>query len=262
MIDFHTHILPNIDNGSQSIEETFKLLEEAKKAGFKGVIFTSHYKEGYYETETAEREVWMKAITTNLKIKETNMDLYLASEIYISDNIMNLLEEAKASTINNSCYVLFEMPRDNEPDNLYNVIYNLQKNKLIPVLAHPERYHFVQKEPNLIYDLIQSGCLMQANYGSVIGMHGKKAQILVKKFLENGYIHFLGSDVHRKNSIYPQIPEILKIIEEIVGTEKLEQLTNVNPKLALANKKITIEEPNQVELDLKEKIKMFLSFRK
>ena len=256
MIDFHTHILPNIDDGSKSIEETFNLIEEAEKVGFEGIILTSHYIENYYETDEPEREVWLNAIIENLKVKRKKTDLYLANEIYLSENIMSLLEEGKASTINNSCYVLFEMPLNNEPLNLYNVIYSLQENKLIPVLAHPERYSFVQKEPELIYDLIQKGCLMQANYGSILGQYGKKAQFIVRKFLQNNLIHFLGSDVHRQNTIYPRIPEALQMIEDIIGQEKLEKLTDINPKLVLANKKIDIEYPYEVKLEFIEKIKM------
>lgn len=258
MIDFHTHILPNIDDGSRSIDETFNLIKEAKEAGFTGIVLTSHYIEGYYETNVPERDVWVKAISENLEAKGIDTNLYLGNEIYISSNMMNLLEQGKASTINNSCYVLFELPLNAEPLNLYDVIYSLQENKLIPILAHPERYSYVQKEPELIHDLIEKGCLMQANYGSIIGQYGVKAEYIVKKFFENDMIHFLGSDVHRQNSIYPKISFALEKIREIVGEEKLEELTTINPQLVLANKKIEIEDPEEFSLTLKEKIMMAL----
>ena len=190
MIDFHTHILPNIDDGSRSIDETFNLIKEAKEVGFEGIVLTSHYIENYYETDVPERDVWVKAISENLQAKGIETNLYLANEIYISDNMMRLLEEGKASTINNSCYVLFELPLNSEPLNLYDVIYSLQENKLIPILAHPERYSYVQKEPELVYDLIEKGCLMQSNYGSIIGQYGVKAEFIVRKFFENNMIHF------------------------------------------------------------------------
>ena len=76
MIDFHTHILPNIDNGSRNIEETFNLIKEAKEAGFEGIVLTSHYKEGYYETDTPEREMWVNAITENLRAKGIDIKIY------------------------------------------------------------------------------------------------------------------------------------------------------------------------------------------
>ena len=258
MIDFHTHIIPNIDDGSRSIEETFKLIQEAKEAGFEGIVLTSHYIENYYETDVPERDVWVKAISDNLKIKGIDTNLYLANEIYMTENMMNLLIEGKASTINNSSYVLFEMPLNAEPMNLYDVIYSLQENKLIPVLAHPERYSFVQKEPELINDLIEKGVLMQANYGSILGQYGEKAEIIVRKFLGANMIHFLGSDVHRQNTVYKKIPKALEEIRNIVGDEKLKELTTDNPKLAINNKKIEIEDPEEVTLTLKEKLIMYL----
>ena len=256
MIDMHSHILPNIDDGSKSIEETFNLIKEAKKAGFEAVVSTSHYMEGYYETNVAEREVWISAIYENLQTKNVDIKLFLGNEIYMSENIIKLLEEGKASTINDTSYVLFELPLNVEPLNLYNVIYEMQQYKIVPILAHPERYSFVQKDPDLIYDLILKGVLMQANYASIIGYYGQKAQFIVKKFLENNMIHFLGSDVHRQKTIYPKIPEIIEELKELIGEEKLQELTDKNPRLVLNNKRIDIRNPYKVELTMKEKLTM------
>ena len=258
MIDFHSHIIPNIDDGSRSIEETFNLLKEAKEAGFEGIVLTSHYIEDYYQTDVPERDMWVKAISENLGAKGIDIDLYLGNEVYMTENMMQLLIDGKASTINNSCYVLFEMPLNAEPMNMYDVIYSLQENKLIPVLAHPERYSFIQKEPELVYDLIEKGVLMQANYGSILGQYGEKAQIIVRRFFENNMIHFLGSDVHRQNTIYKRIPHALEEIKEIIGEKKLQEITTINPKLALENKKIDIEDPEEFSLTLKEKLIMYL----
>ena len=256
MIDFHTHILPNIDDGSRSIEETFNLIKEAKNVGFEAIISTSHYIEEYYETNAPEREVWINAIYENLQAKNIDINLYLGNEIYLSENIIKLLEEGKASTINDTSYVLFEMPLNAEPMNLYDVIYEMMQYKLVPILAHPERYSFVQKEPELIYDLIEKGVLMQANFGSILGIYGEKAQMIVRKFFESNMIHFLGTDVHRQNSIYPKVPEALVEITKIIGDEKVKELTKINPRLVLHNKKIEIDTPQKVELTLKEKIIM------
>lgn len=256
MIDFHSHILPNIDDGSKSIEETFNLIKEAQEVGFTGIISTSHYMEGYYEVEAAEREIWVNAIGDNLKSQNITMNLYLGSEIYFSQNIVNLLEKGKASTINDTSYVLFEFPMNVKPMNIYDVVYEMLEYKLVPILAHPERYTFVQEEPELIYDLIDKGVLMQANYASIIGTYGKKAMIIIKKFLENDMIHFLGSDVHRQKSIYRKIPEILIQLEDIIGKRKLKELTTINPGLVLENKKIDISNPTHIKLSLKDKIMM------
>ena len=254
MIDIHSHILPNIDDGSRSIDETFNLIKEAKNVGFDAIVLTSHYMEGYYETNVPERKVWVNAIYENLQGKNIDINLYLGNEIYMSENIIKLLEEGKASTINDTSYVLFELPLNAEPLNLYDTIYEMQQYKLVPILAHPERYSFVQREPELVYDLVEKGVLMQANYGSIIGQYGNKAQMIVKKFFEGNMIHLLGSDVHKQNTIYPKIPQILSELNELIGEEKLEELTTINPNLVLHNKRIDIEPPHLMKLNFKEKM--------
>ena len=140
MIDFHSHIIPNVDDGSKSVEETFELLKEAKEAGFSGVISTSHYIEGYYETNVNERSIWIKAISENLSKKQIELDLYLGNEIYITKNVLNLLKSNNIATINNSNYILFELPMNAKPMNMYDIIYDMLEYGLIPILAHPERY--------------------------------------------------------------------------------------------------------------------------
>ena len=257
MIDVHSHILPNIDDGSRSIDETFNLIKEAKEAGFEGIICTSHYMENYYETDRPEREVWINAIHENLKNKNIEMNLYLGNEIYMSDNIIKLLEDGKATTMNDTSYVLFELPLNVEPMNLYDMVYEMQQYKIVPILAHPERYSFVQTDPELIYDLIDKGVLMQANYGSIVGQYGKKAQMIVQKFLENNMIHMLGTDAHRQNTIYPKIPEILVELKSLIGEEKLNELTTINPELVINNKRIDIRKPSKFELTIKEKMSMY-----
>ena len=258
MIDFHSHIIPNVDDGSKSLEETFKMFEEAEKVGFKAIISTSHYIENSYESSADERRIWINALQEGLDKKRINLKLYLGNEIYFTENMVNLLKKGLAASINNTNYVLFEFPLNTKPMNIYDVIYEMMGNDYIPILAHPERYSFVQKEPELILDLIEAGVLMQANYGSILGRYGEKAKIIVKKFFENNYIHLLGSDVHKPETVYPNVPDALDEIKAIVGEEKLEELTMFNPALVLQNKKIEIEEPEPFKLSLAEKMKLNL----
>ena len=165
MIDFHSHILPQTDDGSISIEETINILKEAKQVGFTKVISTSHYLEGYYESNQKERNELLE------KIKQENVEveLYLGSEIYISENMIEFLKDKKASSINDSRYVLFELPMGNETMLAKEMIYRLIENNYVPVIAHPERYSYVQDNPEYVEELLQMGAMFQANYGSVIG---------------------------------------------------------------------------------------------
>ena len=255
MIDFHTHIIPNVDDGSRSVEETFQLLQEAEKCGFNKIISTSHYMEGYFESPNWERRVWIDNLNKKLKEQGINIEIILANEIYLSENIIKLLEQDKASTINNTSYVLFEMPLNSKPLDLFDLTYEMLGNKLVPILAHPERYSFIQKEPNIIFELIEKGVLMQCNYGSFDGLYGSKAEALSRKMLSNNMVHFLGSDIHRKDTIYPIIPKIINDLNKEFGEEKIKELNLINPECVLNNKKIDIPEP----VEFKSSIKMFIN---
>lgn len=249
MIDLHAHILPNIDDGAKSIEETYHLMEEARKVGFEAIVTTSHYIEGYDEVPNSER----KKIIDTISQKVNSPILYLGNEMYLSENIISLLKEQKGSTINGTNYLLFEMPLNAKTIGLEEVIYTLLQNKIIPILAHPERYISIQKNPQMVYELVEKGVLMQANYGSIIRQYGTKAQIIVSKLLQSNLIHFLGSDVHRQNSIYPKIPQILEKLKLLIGEQKLEELTTRNPKKVIENEKIVIDDPKEMSFSLKER---------
>ena len=131
MIDFHSHIIPEIDDGSRSIEETMLLLNEAKQAGFTNIISTSHYVPDQYEFDEASRTQFLEIIKMGANNIGIDIDISLGSEIFASYDIVDLLKEHKASTINNTNYVLFELPMQNEIPNLKNIIYNLGLNASI-----------------------------------------------------------------------------------------------------------------------------------
>lgn len=236
MIDFHSHILPNIDDGSRSLNETINILKEAQKAGFTKVISTSHYIEGYYETSEEERTKLLNEVKENFR----DMELYLGNEIYITNQMTNLISEKKASTINNSKYVLFELPMNTKSMEVKEVVFRLMEKGYIPIIAHPERYKYVKENIEYVRELADMGVLFQSNYGSSIGMYGKKAQKTQKKLLEEGLIHFFGSDVHTVEQVYTKMPKILKKLRKIISEEELEQLSTVNPQKVLNNQDIEI----------------------
>lgn len=256
MIDFHTHIIPNIDDGSKSVEETFNLIKEAEKVGFDKIIATSHYKPETYEVDKSERNIWIQELNKAFIKQDIKVELFLGCENYISSDLVNLIKNNKACTINNTTYILFELPlKSEEPANLNDIIYEILANKMIPILAHPERYKFIQNDPNIVYDLIEKGVLMQLNYGSFIGQYGEWAMFVAKKMLANNMVHFLGTDVHKQNTIYKYIPRVINVLNRLVDEKNIERITTINPSLVLENKKIEIEEPTYISFTWLEKLK-------
>lgn len=129
---------------------------------------------------------------------------------------------------------------------LNEVIFDIKANGLIPVIAHPERYNYVQKEPNFVVELVKNGVLFQANFASINGYYGGKAKKTLIKLLKANAIHFLGSDSHNSKK-YQSITEDISKIEKVISHNKLEELTVTNPKNILENKEINIEEVKPIK---------------
>jgi len=246
MIDIHSHILPNIDDGARDIEETFNIINEAIEAGFTDIISTSHYMQDSYVVDKTQRDIFINDIQAKLDENNINMKLYNGAEIYISSDLDMLVKNNIVPTLNNSRYILLELPMNSKIMYLEDAIHKLLSMNLIPIIAHPERYSYVQRNPNIIIDLVQKGVLFQANYGSIIGIYGKKPKKTVEKLLKNNMIHFLGSDIHRQHTIYNNMGEILKSLEKLMNKETIKLLTQKNPMNIINNEKIDIPNPIKI----------------
>lgn len=247
MIDFHSHILPGIDDGSRDIEETYEMIQEAYNAGFRSIISTSHYIDGSYECDKLSRQTMISEIEQGLKDRDLDIKIYLGTEAYVSRDLNLLVKENKIATINNGNYLLFELPLNTKVLFLEDAILNLMSIGVKPIIAHPERYSFVQENPNMLLELIQNGVLFQMNYGSVSGIYGKEIKKTAVKLLKSNMIHFLGSDSHRHHSIYTRMDEFKENIMKVVGEEKFKKLSEENPQKVLNSEEIEIEEPIKIK---------------
>lgn len=233
MIDVHCHILPGIDDGARGIDESMQMVKEAYEAGFTAIISTSHYIEESYHTSKAQRKELIDVLNT--KIEQEGMDIKIlnGAEAYISPNLVELIEQQDLPTMNGTKYLLMELPMHNQILHLETVVSKVIDKGITIIIAHPERYLYVQKNDKVLNELAEMGVLFQANYGSCIGQYGKEAQKTLKKLLKANKISFFGTDCHREGSVYTKMPEILKKLEKMIGREKVEELTVVNPQKML-----------------------------
>lgn len=254
MIDFHSHIIYGVDDGSISIENSLEILKKAQNVGFNKIILTPHYMKDYYEF--AKEDIKERLEQLNKICMQNNIDiqLYQANEIYICNDILELINNESACSINNSKYVLFELPMNQEPLNLLEVIYSLKQNGYIPVIAHPERYIYIQKDPNKLIELIENGVLFQTNYGSIIGQYGKEVKITAELLIKNNFIHFLGTDVHRSGQIYEDMPIVIKELNKLINNEKIQNLTHNNIEIVLKNEELEIQQPIKIKQGIFSKI--------
>ena len=245
MIDVHCHLVYDVDDGSKNIEESNLMLKEAKQVGFTDIILTPHYREDYFTVPCDE--IAKKIDEMEEQAKLIGVNLYQGNEIYATDQLIPLIQNEQAMALNNSKYVLFELSMREKPINTEQIIYSILQFGKVPIIAHPERYTYVQKNPNLLLDYIEMGVLFQSNYGSIIGQYGKEVKETVKLLLTHNMIHFLGSDNHRINSVYCHVDESLEQLEKLIGSAKVRELTYTNPKAILEDSNIEITEPREVK---------------
>lgn len=250
MIDIHTHLLYNVDDGSRDSVETLTNLKVAEKAGFTDIIFTPHYIEEYYENSIELLRPKYEELKSKVQDNNIHINIHKGNEVYFSDEICHLLESGEIATLAGSRYLLFELPQHSKVLTLTTVIMQIEEMGAIPVLAHPERYEFVQENVNVLRDLISRGVLMQSNYGSIIGQYGKNAQKTIVKMLKNNMIHFLGTDVHRTGYIYAHFDKVEKEFLKYISKEKFEELTTTNAENILSDTVFEIEEPTCVRRKL------------
>lgn len=237
MIDLHNHILYGIDDGSRSIDESINIIKSLLSIGFTDIIITPHYIDGTsYNCNNFGKKIILNLIKERLAEENINVNLYLGNEVFILDNPKHFIDEEEILTLNNSKYLLMEVPFEQEVMNLDDYLFRLISKGIVPVIAHPERYRFLQENPDKIKKYLNMGVLFQGNFASITGRYGKHAMKTLKYFLKNHYLNFLGTDVHHEtSSFYQDFPKMKKAICKIIGEKEFIKITSENPKIFFNN---------------------------
>lgn len=201
MVDIHTHILPNIDDGSESLEDTLEMLKLAEKDGIKKIVATPHYLWGRYENEYVNICSLVKRIKEEADRNEIEIDIVPGQEVFIDKHILQLYRQGIIRGINDTNYILVEFPMNYFDVKVLEEIYELRLLGLKPIVAHPERYSFLMEDIVKINDFIDEGCLFQINAGSIIGLFGKEIKKTAEELIKLGICDFIASDVHSRRRI-------------------------------------------------------------
>lgn len=241
MKDLHSHLLYGIDDGSLDISESISILKEAKEQGIIEIILTPHYIENSsYNYNNEEKKKRLSKLIKEVKKEHLNIKLYLGNEIMICDNILELLEEKKITTLNNSKYLLIEFPLENMLYNTKDIIYNLVLAGYIPIISHPERYRIFQRHPDHIEEYLRMGVLLQGNYQSLFGIYGRNAKKTLKTLLKKGRITFLASDTHHDSDF--KVEKLKKKLRAILKDKKVvEDIINNNFDKVITNEDFGIK---------------------
>ena len=218
--DLHCHLLPGIDDGSKSLEESIRILKVAESEGVTEMILTPHYIENSkYNCNNKDKRELLDRLVEETRRENINIKLYLGNEAYIAENFVELLTKREITTLNNSRYLLLEFPLNQTYQNSKEILYELLTIGCVPILAHPERYRDFQKNQSLAEEYVRMGILLQGNYKSLFGKYVIAAKKTLEIILKKGLISFLGSDTHHRDDY--QIEKARKKIKKIVKSEKI-----------------------------------------
>lgn len=240
MIDIHCHIMPGVDDGAFSPEESLDMLQIAHDDGVKAMVATPHvFHIGKFTAFEKNQRIAFQhtfhELKKSAKAKGIEIEILQGAEVFfVTDLREKLKEHRELLTINNSDYFLLEFPGDAVFPGSEEFIAHLVIDGLIPIICHPERNLVFQHNPRLLYRIIQAGALAHIDAGSIRGDFGPTAYSSAISLLKHNMVHIIASDCHNTGSHPPGLSFLYEKLREI-DKEKIAMLVEEVPLAVVTN---------------------------
>ena len=244
MYDLHSHILPGVDDGSKTFNESIAMANVAFDCGTRLILATPHRKDVAENSSVRKIRQLATDMNSDLSKNEIDLQILIGMENHLDLELPEDFSTDKALPMNGSRYALVELPFFGYPNYVEDVLFKLQIQGIIPILAHPERIEAVQINPELLSGFVERGMLSQITAGSILGHFGKKVQRLTHSLLRRGLVHVIASDAHFPDG--PRSPNLFLGFEaaiEIVGEEKATEMVVDIPRAVLDDQVVVLEPP-------------------
>lgn len=239
MIDLHSHILPELDDGSQSLAESLAMARMAVDSGITAMVATPHCA----DDRTKEVLESFQLLSQALRENRIPLKLYPGMEIFGTADTVRLLKEEKLLTLNGSRYPLVEFDFQSSGETETLILRSLCKAGYRPVVAHPERYSYIQRNPQLVNRWYRMGCLLQVNRGSLLGRFGRQAQAMAVEMVERGFATVVATDAHSPRMRTPWMRDVREMLAKEVSPLCARMLLLENPRKILKNDRLPPVEP-------------------
>ncbi len=240
MTDIHSHIIPGIDDGSPDMESSLEMLAMAAESGVKTIVATSHCNipgsfQNYVSDELKERFGKLKEAALK---EEIPIRILPGMEVFATPDLIDLLYQKQVWTLNGTAYLLMEFAFDEDPDFCNDILNKLKKIGVKPVIAHPERYYFIQDDPQLAFEWCVDGCALQLNKGSVLGRFGRGPEDCAHALLRHGLAACLASDAHSPYARTTDMRELKYFLRTYYGEDYMRLLLDANPERIVKGQKL------------------------
>ncbi|MDY0094562.1 MAG: CpsB/CapC family capsule biosynthesis tyrosine phosphatase [Candidatus Vecturithrix sp.] len=230
MIDLHCHILPHLDDGPETLQETLEMCRMAVEDGITTIVATPHQQNGVYQNSANAILKKVKEIALELKNANIALELLPGADVHIDAHTGDKIQQGEVMTVNNTGrYFLLEFPAHSIPANIEKIIFNLLLKNITPILTHPERIAEVQESPDKIYNLVRSGVLSQITAMSLTGEFGRRAQKCAKILLKHHLAHIIATDAHSVDGRPPLLSKAIEAASRIVGREEAMAMVTTIP---------------------------------
>ena len=237
-LDFHSHILPGVDDGSKSIEMTEQMLELAYAQGVRTMVATPHNYPGDKKQNNSQMKQLYKQVAELAKKQHPDMKILLGNEVFYRESMLEEIKEQHILTMGDSRYLLVEFSPHEHYARIYQGIKELIDAGYYPVIAHIERVHCLFDDEKNISELVEMGCYMQANCEDFMGGFLDRSAFKLRSLLQSGWIHFLGSDCHNITSRPPLMSDCIERLYKKMPKDVVNRVIYDNQKRFIEKKYI------------------------
>src|SRR5436190_7963238 len=245
VIDIHSHIMPEIDDGARNLEEAVEMARIAVQDGIERMVSTPHMFNGLSQNP-GPSEILDRVAALNEAIAGACgglLKILPGNEVHISHGIVDQVRHNQVTRINQRNYMLVEFPRVTVPVAAEELFDQLRFEGVQPILVHPERNSQIQADPSIVAAFVEHGVLIQVTAMSVTGEFGPAAKICADILLRHNCVHFLASDAHRSGRRRPVLSKGKAAAAAIIGEERARALVYDNPLAAIRGEKLHVDSP-------------------
>ncbi|MBP1993432.1 tyrosine-protein phosphatase [Paenibacillus eucommiae] len=242
MIDIHSHILPGLDDGARSLNESIEMARQAVQQGIHKVIATPHHANGMYQNELLLVRQSVLSLNTELQQQGIPLEVYTGQEIRMYRDLLDDLDRQLIETLDGSGYMLIEFPSGSIPSYTSEVFHELRINSITPIIAHPERNVEITKNPEKLLELVEEGALSQVTAQSVSGGFGKSIQALSLELCKHHLAHFIASDAHNMTNRPFGLAQAYQQLGDKLGADYVDYFQN-NAESVINHTSVQLNKP-------------------
>jgi tyrosine-protein phosphatase YwqE len=221
-VDMHSHLLPGIDDGSQDMETTLKLIRGMMELGYTKLVTTPHVMWDMYKNTTEIITGKLDLVREAVRAEGLNIEINAAAEYFLDDHVEGLIKKGTPLLTVSGNMVLVEFSLAFPSHSLKDILFEMQMQNYQPIIAHPERYIYLERNKDFYEELKDIGCLFQLNLLSLGGYYGKAPQVLAEHLIKKEYYDLIGTDLHGFRHLDAlQNPALMAPVMKLLETGKI-----------------------------------------